>query len=217
MEDAFNRESFLLYSPSITQILSQHGVALWFNLIAYNGSCWQSYGPIIHFKGLEPDDIFFFASELNPGIETGEDLNADLEQNLFPYLMLLTAANYPFTSHGEDPILHVIAEHPMDDFDSGQSKKDFTLEYVPGVFRMNHSVWNKPPHFAVAYYDEQKKTMLLTSLTERGFHELVNGLNDYGLNLPKEPDIRVHLSMTLSIKKIFGKEQHLNPYENYSK
>ena len=212
MEDVFNGESFLLYSPSVTQILSQHPVALWFNLIAYNGSCWQTFGPILHFKGFEPDDIFFFATELHPGIETEVDLYADIEKNPFPYLMLFSASNFPFTMHGDDPILQVIAEHSLDAFDS-KARKDLQLEYVPGVFRIKPSVWGKPPHFAAAYYDEQKKTILLTALTDRGFHGLVTRLNKYGLNLPKEPDIRVHLTAMVAIKNILQREVELNPYE----
>ena len=212
MEDVFNGESFLLYSPSVTQILSQHPVALWFNLIAYNGSCWQTFGPILHFKGFEPDDIFFFASELHPGIETEEDLYADIGENPFPYLMLFSASNFPFTMHGEDPILQVIAKHSMDAFDS-KARKDLQLEYVPGVFRIKPSVWGKPPHFAAAYFDEQKKTILLTAMTDRGFHGLVTRLNKYGLNLPNEPDIRVHFTAIVSIKNILQREPELNPYE----
>jgi hypothetical protein len=212
MEDVFNGESFLLYSPSVTQILAQHSVALWFNLIAYNGSCWQTFGPILHFMGFEPDDIFFFASELNPGIKTEEDLYADIGENPFPYLMLFSASNLPFTMHGDDSILQVIAEHSMDAFDS-KARKDLQLEYVPGVFRIKPTVWGKPPHFAAAYYDEQKKTILLTAMTDRGFHGLVTHLNKYSMKLPDEPDIRVHLTVIVAIKNILQREVELNPYE----
>lgn len=212
MEDVFNGDSLLLYSPSVTQILSQQPVSLWFNLTAYNGSCWQTFGPIVHFRGFEPDDIFFFATELHPGIETEVDLYADIEENPFPYLMLFSASNFPFTMHGNDPILQVIAEHSMEAFDS-KARMDLQLEYVPGVFRIKPSVWGKPPHFAAAYYDEQKKTILLTAMTDRGFHGLVTRLNKYGLYLPDEPDIRVHLTVVIAIKNILQREVELNPYE----
>jgi|GEM_PF-2599574 len=34
-----------------------------------------------------------------------------------------------------------------------------------------------------------------------------------GLDVPAEPDIRVHLSMIVCIKNILGEELQLNPYE----
>jgi len=213
MEDVFNGETFLLYSPSVTKILSEQPVALWFNLIAFNGSCWQSFGPVVSFQGFQPDDIFFFATELNPRIETEEDLMADVEENPFPYLMLINVSRHPFIIHGKDEILQLIAEHRTEAFDSTGLKKDFTLEYTQDVYRIRPGSWGEPPHFATAYYSEIRKTLLLTSMTDRGFRALVDQLNDHDLGLPTEPDIRVHLTMLLAIKDILGKEMRLNPYE----
>jgi hypothetical protein len=52
----------------------------------FNGACWQTFGPVVPFRSFQPDDIFFFATELNLFIETEEDLMADVEENPFPYL-----------------------------------------------------------------------------------------------------------------------------------
>jgi hypothetical protein len=213
MEDVFTGERFLLYSPSVTKDLSEISVSVWFNLIAFNGSCWQTFGPIVPFKGFEPDDIFFFATELNLRIESEEDLMADLDENPFPYLMLISGSNYPFTVHGEDVILQVIAEHRLKIFESSSLKQDFKLEYANGVFRITNDLWGQAPHFAAAYFVEDQQTILLTSLTDRGFSALVDKLNDHGLVLPYEPDIRVHPSMVVTINKILGKKLHLNPFE----
>ncbi len=214
MEDVFSGETYLLYSPSVSQILSEGAVSLWFNLIAFNGSCWQSFGPVISFQGLEPDDIFFFATELNPQIETEEDLMTDVEKNPIPYLMLISGSRYPVTIHGEDEILQLVAEYHLESFDSSGLKKDFTVEYAQGVYRIRLGAWGDPPHFAAAYFAEDRKILLLTSLTDRGFQSLVYQLNKNGLLLPTEPDIRVHLSMLINIKHILGKELRLNPYED---
>lgn len=214
MEDVFSGEDYLLYSPSITKILSEASVSLWFNLIGFNGSCWQSFGPVLSFQGLEADDIFFFATELNPRIETEEDVMTDIEKNPIPYLMLLSGSRYPFTIQGKDEILQLVAEHPLDSFDSNRFKKGFTVEYANGVYRIRSGAWGKPPHFATAYYVEDRKVLLLTAMTDRGFQSLVSQLNKIGLGLPIEPDIRVHLPMLINIKHILGKELRLNPYED---
>ena len=79
MEDVFSGEQCLLFSPGITQLSQKEHPILWFNLIGFNGTCWQSFGPIGAYKSFEPDDVFFFATELRPGIEDEADIIADLE------------------------------------------------------------------------------------------------------------------------------------------
>src|SRR3546814_12868247 len=83
MQDVFTSQKFLLYSTGVTQILSEHPVALWFNLIAFNGMCWQSYGPIGHYQSFRPDDIRYYASELNPRewFEKDAELLENVERN----------------------------------------------------------------------------------------------------------------------------------------
>lgn len=82
MEDMFSGERFLLYSKNISVTLKEAPVMLWFNLIAYNGACWQSYGPIIGYTSFDDDDIFFFGTELNSFITDDEDLVTDIEKIL---------------------------------------------------------------------------------------------------------------------------------------
>ena len=213
MEDVFSGEIFLLYSPSVTSILSTESATLWLNLIGYNGSCWQSFGPVLSFQGFQPDDIFFFATELNPRIETEEDLINDMEANPFPYLMLMNGSRFPMTVHGKDKIVQVLAEHPMEPFDSSGLKKNFKVEYAKGIYRLTPKAWGEPPHLAAAYFDEGRKTLLLTSLTDRGFRGLTDRLNAHGFSLPADPDIRVQPAMLTAVKDILKKDLHLNPYE----
>lgn len=63
------------------------------------------------------------------------------------------------------------------------------------VYRLSLKNWNGPPHFAEAYFDENKQIILLSSLTEKGFMALAEGLNKCGYNFDSEPAIRVNLSM----------------------
>jgi hypothetical protein len=127
--------------------------------------------------------------------------------------MLISASTYPLTVHGKDEIVHLAAEHPLEVFDSSSLKPDFKLEYAKTVYRITIPKWDDPPHFAAAYYSEEKKSLLLTALTDRGFVALVKLMNKHGFKLSTEPDIRVHLPMLIAIKNIFGKDLKLNPYE----
>ncbi|HWB92761.1 MAG TPA: hypothetical protein VG605_12945 [Puia sp.] len=213
MEDVFSGESFLLYSPSVTKTLAERSVTLWFNLIGFNGHCWQSFGPVTGFRSFAPDDIFFFATELNPKIETEEELMEDVEANPVPYMLLVTGSNYPATFHGEDEMIQAVGEFPLFNFDSTRFRKDFTVEFVQNVYRMKPGAWAEPPHFAAAYYSEKENTLLLTALTDSGYEALARTLIRHGLNISTDPDIRLHLPMIICIQNILGKELHLNPYE----
>ncbi|MBC7383674.1 MAG: hypothetical protein H7296_11900 [Bacteroidia bacterium] len=213
MEDAFTAEKYLIYSPSISQILSKESILLWFNLIGFNGSCWQTYGPVNSFSSFGPDDIFFFATELNPTIETDDALMADVENNPLPYLMLISGSRYPVTMNGEDEILQVFTEQRLESFDSSEIKKEFKVEYAQGIYRIGIEPWNDSPHFAQAFYVEDQKKLVVSSLTDRGYDALVTKLNKHAFGLQAAPDIRVRLQMLISIKHILGKEVRLNTYE----
>lgn len=137
----------------------------------------------------------------------------DVESNPIPYLMLTSGTNYPLTMNGEDEILQVFAEHSLASFDSSRLNNDFKIEYNEGIYRISLEPWSDPPHYTQAYYAEDQRRLLISSLTGRGFHELVAALNRNGFGLEEEPDIRVQLSMLVSIDNILGKKIQLNPYE----
>jgi hypothetical protein len=109
MEDVFREEEYLLYSPGITRTHADQTIILWFNMIGFNGSCWQSYGPIGAYRSFEPDDIFFFATELEPGIADVNSLLIHLESNPMPYMMLLSGANYPLVFNKKQQVLQCMA------------------------------------------------------------------------------------------------------------
>lgn len=44
MVDVFTSEEYLLYSPGMSPTRSEMSTILWFNLLSFNGQCWQSHG-----------------------------------------------------------------------------------------------------------------------------------------------------------------------------
>jgi hypothetical protein len=74
--------------------------------------------------------------------------------------------------------------------------------------------WSEPPHFSQAYYNENKKIIRLSSMTDRGFMALVGGLNEYGYNFSYEPFIRVNLSMIITASDILKRKIRINEYED---
>ena len=214
MEDILTGEQFLLCSPGTSDINKSQATALWFNLISFNGACWQSFGPIGAYKSFEPDDIFFFATELDRRIETEEDIARNIEKNPLPYMMLLSGANIPITVHKQDQMIMAYSEYPVDKFDTLALKKSFTSEFSHGVYRLSLKRWSGHPHFAQIYFDENKNIVLLAASTDRGYQALVNSINPFGYPFSEDPDIRVNMSMLITSEKILKKKIRLNDYDN---
>lgn len=214
MEDTFTGHTFLLYSPGTSDLLVQQPAQLWFNLIAFNGSCWQTYGPIGAYRSFEPEDIHFFASELHPRCRVEEDkIPAHLENNPVPYMMLLSGGAHPLSFHKEDQIVQILAEHSVDSFQPSDLGIHFIIEYAQDVYRLSPHEWGEFPHYAAIYYNEEDETLTLTAMTDRGFEVLVDCLNDYGYDITGDPDYRVNPSMLSTAGEILKKDFHLNEYE----
>lgn len=214
MEDVFSGEEYLLYSPSLKDIINKDGMKeLWFNLIGYNGLCWQTYGPLSGYSSFGPDDIFFFATELNPLIEDESDLIKDVDKNPVPYMMLFAGSTQPLVVHKEEELVMVITEEKCTIPKIQELETDFHLSYTGGVYRLGLKEWESSPHFSVAYYDEKEQTIQATALTEKGFERLVDALNKYDLNIDKVADIYLRPSMHATAEEILKRKIELMPLE----
>lgn len=213
MEDVFRHEEFLIYSPGIHRILKDSKPLLWFNLIGYNGECWQSYGPIAGYKCFNADDIDYFATELNPAIDDDEDIVKDVEKNPIPYMMLLSGSGMFQTFHEKDEILLNIGEYDCKDLEPSKLKKDFDIDYKEGVYRLGLKKGKGFPHFSTIYYDTNESRIFFYSLTLNGYEMLVEKFNDYGYNYDENPDINIHLGMRITAEKILKRKLVLNKYE----
>ncbi|MBL7111180.1 MAG: hypothetical protein ISS19_04485 [Bacteroidales bacterium] len=213
MEDIFSELEYLVFSPGISQLKASRNPVLWLNLIGFNGSCWQSYGPIGAYNSFQPDDIYFFATELNPEIGDEGDIASHIETTPLPYMMLLSGAAYPFTFHKKEQMRYMMAEYDLDTLDTAALKKSFKTEYDSGVYRLSHKEWGEPPHMAQVYYDEKLKLILFTAMTGRGFRELVNGIKVFGYHFSNEPFISINTSMVVTAQNILQKNVVLNEYE----
>ena len=213
MEDVFRDEEFLLYSPGITDYLKSGSFMLWMNLTSFNGSCWQSFGPINAYTSFDPDDIFFYSTEVNPDIEDEDDLIANVEYNPVPYMMLLSGGNYPIIANKIDIMVHNLAEYEVDKMNTKSLTASFTSEYNQGIYRLALKRWKGHPHFATAWYNEEKKTLTLTAMTDRGFGALVKGLNKHGYDFSPDPFVRVKPTMVKTASDVFKRDINLTGYE----
>lgn len=212
MEDVLSGERFLLYSPVSGDVRRSSNPRLWFNLIGYNGSCWQTYGPVAYYQSFEPGDIWFFATELNTDLEELAEVQDEVERDPLPYMMLISGSTLPLTFHKEDQLLFLLAEHDLDSLDTVRLKKGFMTEYDRGVYRISHKKSGEHPHFAQAFFDEEKHLLLFSAMTDRGFVTLVEDFNAYGHDFPTEPYLRVNMTMMTTAAEVLNKKIVLNEY-----
>lgn len=216
MQDVFTRETYLLFSPGMSDILQEQPVELWFNLIGYNGACWQTFSLIGAWKSFEPADIMFYTSCLNPRkwIEDPSEVLQEVESNPVPYMLLISGASLPVSYHNKDQIILKFAEFLDDDFSPDALRAHFRIEYAENIYKLTPEGWEELPHFSIVYYDEKENILLPSAMTDRGYAELIRRLNQCGYNLSDEPDHRVNITMLTTAGRIL--KQNFNPVARYS-
>lgn len=215
MWDVLTDEPFLVYSPSMTKILQERSVRLWFHFMMYNGQCYQSYGLIGHYQAFDVDDVAFFATELNPDLETLEDIQADVEHNPVPYMMLMMGSNFPDTVFQGARMVNAWSEHDWDHFEATPAlREDFEVEYVDGVYRLTMKHSSETGVRPSAYYNEEQKTLSCQATTDPLYAQLIESLNRHGFNVSSEPHVRVSPAMLITLERLLGREVVLNPYDD---
>ncbi|NHE57751.1 hypothetical protein [Cyclobacterium plantarum] len=213
MEDVFSGDTYLLYSTGISDILKSGPIELWFNLIGFNGSCWQTYGPLSGYKSFSADDVFFFATEINPGITDEYALMKDVAKNPVPYMMLFGRSNYPLTIHEGEVLEVVLSELEDIDLKEADLEKEFQVDRIDMVYRLKLPGMENKPHFAAAYYDRAEKFLQVTAMTEKGYMALAKTFQKLGVQVEVPADIYVRPSMLSAAQEILKKEIELMPYE----
>ena len=211
--DIITGEEFLLYSPGASRTLGEQNVLTFGGLISSNGDCYQTYGPLMGFGSFQADDIFFYAGELDPTMETIEELTDLIEKDLFSFLLLSVYSAIPMVQHHGHEILFVLSTIDAEDFDMDSWKGAFRVEYAEEVFKMSLIELEGFPHYACIYFDEQQEEMTISAMTDFGYDRLVAELIRMGIDAPPEPYIRLHVSMKSAIEEITGHDPELLPHE----
>ncbi len=214
MKDVITGENYLLFSPGMNNVQKESHPRMWFNLIAWNGKCWQTFGLIIPFKAFTLDDLFFFATEINPRIENEEMLQEEIEKNPWPFFMLLSAAEFPVISTRGFESLQCCSADSVENFSSEKLAANHIIEWNKNVYQVKSKRKGEFPHYAIAYYNEKTKELLRTASTKEGFKTLSNALIKAGFFIDPEADIVVSSAMIMAIENILNKEVRLNPYDS---
>jgi hypothetical protein len=210
----FTQERFLIYSPGMTRTLNDQPVMMFAGLISSNGHCYQSFGPLLGFCSIDPDDIFYYATEWDFSLETDEDIHQYIQDNLLNFILLSNYAHIPLAVHKEHEIMLTRNVMDMEEFSTEGMGKDFIIGFNAGVYRIQLKGYEIFPHFTVAYYDETSKELHCSSMTDEGYKKLSQKLLSYGIPCPPYPDQRIHMTMQTAISEIFKKDILADPYSD---
>jgi len=220
MRDVLSQETFLLYSPGISQTNIEAGyeLPLWFLLIGYNGECYQTYGPLMYFKGIQSCDLFYFAKQLKPDMVFQDEIQAVIDSNPIPFIMLFYAgASVPATYHKKDILIFHRSEFHVKELIVEKYEKDFIIEKKHPIYMLSLKRWHTFPHFAKCYYHAKKKLFILTSMTTRGYDSLIATLNKQGTEFPANPEILATPLMIHLANQILNINVEMFPYEKHFK
>jgi hypothetical protein len=170
MKDVLTDEEFLLYSPGIAETQRETGsVSVYFLLIGFNGACWQTYGTLAYFKGIQPFDLLYFAKQLKPGLQYFDEIPKLIAKDPLPFMMLWVGGEFPLTFNKDDMVVILQSEYGKEKFDPKKYKEDFTVKQKGAVYMLSLKKWHDFPHFSKAFYHTEKKIFTLSAMTDRGY------------------------------------------------
>jgi hypothetical protein len=217
MKDVLSEETFLLYSPGLRQTIKDlKGVPnLCFFLIGFNGECFQTFGSLAYFKGIQPFDIFFFAKQLYPDIIFTNEVPAMIEANPLPFAMLWSGGELPITVHKKDMVIFHKSEYFVKELLPEKYEEEFIIEKKHPIFMLSLKRWHTFPHFAKCFYHTKKSRFILTSMTKRGYDSLISALNEQGNDFPLTPEIVATPAMLHIVKDVLNIDVDMAPYEKH--
>jgi hypothetical protein len=217
MKDVISGEIFNLYSPGISRSNIEAGreLPLWFLLIGFNGECYQTYGPLAYFRGIQPFDLFFYAKQLRPEILFQNEVQDVIESNPIPFAMLFFGAEILVTYHKKDMVVFNKSEYHVKDLSVEKYEQDFLIEKKHPIYMLSLKRWHTFPHFAKCFYHAKKNLFITTAMTQRGYDSLIAALNKQGSDYPASPEITATPAMLHIVKQVLNVDVEMTPYEKH--
>lgn len=213
--DVFSGEEYLIYSPGMSETFKDHheSVQLWFNLLAFNGHCWQTYGPIGSYKAINADDVFFFGTEIDDTVYSDDGMIALIQKRPLPFMSLIIGGNVPVIVNNGIQLTAHTASVDAPSLNTDDFRQDFSIELQSGIIKLSIAPWSDPMHYAAAYFDPTDGELFVYAMTEPGFSGLIKELAKKGVQIDA-PDLTVNISSLLTMERILGRKIRINPYDS---
>lgn len=215
MEDVCSGEEFLMYSPALNRWIEEVGgwPALSLVLVNSNDVCRETFGPIANFKGLLPDDLVFFARQLQPHVRYLDDVPAVIDRDPIPFMMLYRWGEIPAAVHKKDFLIAHRADIHNVAPDPARLEEHFVLERRDHVLKCELKRWRKHPHFAECFYDTRKKLLIARAMTERSWHKLASALEYANVDIEFRHVQRGSAMAVMMAEQLFGRNIHMTSYD----
>ncbi len=215
LTDVFSGEVFTVYSKGIDSILQTSGsLSMLLLLIGFNGLCWQTYGTLAYFIGLQPFDIYYFATLLNGGVKHHEDVPAFIEDNPLHFMVLYYRAELPLVISRGHPVIHCKSEVKKIDLDPEKLVGEALVRKVQHIYKITLPGSEDFPHYGACYYHSQKRHLVVTAMTEWAYGKMAELLGENGISVPERPRIfATPVMMSLLKNDLKMKIDYGNPYE----
>lgn len=212
MQDVLTGETFTLYSPAVTAYENEHQASLYFTLLAFNEKCYQTYGMVISFVGLQALDLVFYGSQVQGASVAASDVEKMIQADPVPFMMLIAVASFPLSFHKDDLLMNNSTQLEIDSLDPEAWRKSFVIEEKENVYRFSLKRWRMHPHFAHCYFEPEARKFTAYSSTERGWIKLVDVIRNLGIEIPYQPDAKASMVGMVAAENILGKNAFSFPY-----
>lgn len=215
LTDVFTGEVFTVYSKGIDSIIKTSGpLSMLFVLIGYNGQCWQTYGTIAYFRGLQPMDIFYFAALLNGRIRRLDEVPEFIEDNPVHFMVLYYGAELPTVVSRGHPVLHCKSELKNIDLDPEKLSGAALVRKVRHIYKITLPDTEDFPHYGVCHYHSKKRHLVLTAMTEWAYAKMAELLSEHGITVPGRPRIILTpVMIALLTKDLKMNIDYASPYQ----
>lgn len=215
LTDVFTGEAFTVYSKGIDSILKAKGsLSMLLLLIGFNGLCWQTYGPLAHFIGIQPFDIFYFATLLDAGVKHYEDVPELIEGNPLHFMVLYCGAELPSVISRGHSLIYCKSELKKIDLDPEKLSCKALVRKVQHIYKITLPDTEDFPHYGACYYHSKKRHLVVTATTESAYTMMAELMGEHGVSVPMRPRIFITPGMISILRKDLKMNiDYTGPYE----
>ena len=220
----------LIYSPASASSYRE-GRELFFSLLWWNGSCYQTYGPVVPFRTITAEDVAAFTRELIRGrraggarrggspISTGGlSMRQVMMRDPIPYLALVGVSEAPTVVMRGSELVYCNGwvEGVDADFDEILSAIEAAGEHfdvahsAAGIHRIELEGKTPIPD-PVIYFAQESKTLHVVGLADASYERARTTLASV-VALPKTPQRRFGAAMQAAVSRILGGESEVDRF-----
>ena len=215
IHDHFGGEDLLLQSKSVTTLLRENKhtfFTLVFQTDTQSDSCWQTYGTVMPFQGISPEDMDYFAQAVDPGLYETQGMAGVACAKPVPFLFLAAYASMPLVMHGDSPVAFSSSFIPVPDPMAIVLPEEIEVSDRDDVLKFK--LGGEDLFDAISFYlDIGKKLAVLSASSRETYRKGVVLLESY-VQFPPEPQYAISPLILLASQKILGKKNPIAYYED---